>query len=240
MRTAQIAKIANVHPNTVRLYEEWGYISPVARLKNGYRQYTEIHVHQMLIARLAFKHEFIQNNLRKKATQLVLLSGAEKFNECLLAAHAYLQFLQSELDYAQLAVQTANELLQNELRSDEIFSHKQVAVRLQLTEETIRNWERNGLFTVSRNSQNRRQYSEADVQKLVVIRVLRSAHFSVASIAHLFQQIEQGTSLTDIHSLLNNSQFQQEFYHVTDELEHNLKKAIIDVQSIIAILKRLQ
>ena len=44
MKTSEIAAIAKVHPNTVRLYEEWGYISPVQRQHNGYRHYTAIHV----------------------------------------------------------------------------------------------------------------------------------------------------------------------------------------------------
>ena len=75
MLTNEIAKKANVHPNTVRLYEKWGYISPVFRKQNGYRVYTETHLKQMYIARLAFSQEFIQNNLRKMATNIVRLSG---------------------------------------------------------------------------------------------------------------------------------------------------------------------
>ncbi|KYG30035.1 MerR family DNA-binding transcriptional regulator [Alkalihalobacillus trypoxylicola] len=66
MRTSEIAELSQVHPNTVRLYEEWQYISPVPRKPNGYRVYSALHLKQMKIARLAFKQEFIQNNLRKK------------------------------------------------------------------------------------------------------------------------------------------------------------------------------
>lgn len=33
MQTSEIAKKAQVHPNTVRLYEEWQYISAVPRKK---------------------------------------------------------------------------------------------------------------------------------------------------------------------------------------------------------------
>ena len=31
--------ITGIHPNTVRLYEEWGMISKPERQKNGYRFY---------------------------------------------------------------------------------------------------------------------------------------------------------------------------------------------------------
>ena len=37
IRTHQIATFTDVHPNTVRLYEEWHCISPVPRCVNGYR-----------------------------------------------------------------------------------------------------------------------------------------------------------------------------------------------------------
>ena len=36
-----------IHPNTVMLYEKWGYIASVQRKKNGYRVYTETHLEQM-------------------------------------------------------------------------------------------------------------------------------------------------------------------------------------------------
>ena len=38
MKTSEIARMVGVHPNTVRLYEARGYIAPVPRAGNGYRQ----------------------------------------------------------------------------------------------------------------------------------------------------------------------------------------------------------
>lgn len=240
MRTSEIAKIAQIHPNTVRLYEEWKFISPVPRKENGYRVYSNIHLQQLYIARLAFKQEFIQNNLRKMATEIVLLSGQEAFKNSLLAAQAYLSFLHSEYDFMKKAIRTVDEMLHEKTTNSQTFTHKEVAKQLQLTEETIRNWERNGLFVVSRNAQNRRQYTASDMQKLFIIRTLRSAHFSIASILHLFEEIESVTHVTDIQSLLSSAKFKDEFYHVTDELEVNLKKAMNNVKLIIAILEKLK
>ena len=31
LRTSEVAQAAGVHPNTVRLYEEWGFLPPVPR-----------------------------------------------------------------------------------------------------------------------------------------------------------------------------------------------------------------
>lgn len=174
------------------------------------------------------------------ATKIVRLSGQEHFNESLMAAKTYFSFLNSEYTYTIKAIQTVNEILLEETATTQTFTHKEAATRLQLTEETIRNWERNGLFTVTRNAQNRRQYTAEDMQKLLIIRTLRSAHFSITSIRHLFEEIESVNHVTDIHALLNSAKFKKEFYHVTDELTLNLKKAMEDVKSIIAILETLQ
>lgn len=240
MRTSEIAELAQVHPNTVRLYEEWQFISPVPRKANGYRDYSELHLKQMKIARLAFRQEFIQSNLRKKAAKIVQLSGGQQFKESLQAAESYLAYLQTEYDYALKAIETVDQLLKNKPVTCKTYSHQSVAAMLQLTEETIRNWERNGLFSVERNTQNRRIYTERDVQKLLIIRTLRSAHFSIASIAHLFHEMEDPKETTDIMQILMSPKFTTEFFHVTDDLINQLKIAMKDVESIIAILKELQ
>ena len=39
--TGQIARLAGLHPNTVRKYEEWELIQKPRRKENGYRIYTE-------------------------------------------------------------------------------------------------------------------------------------------------------------------------------------------------------
>ena len=240
MRTIDIAKSVGVHVNTVRLYEQWHYISPVPRSENGYRQYSQLHLMQMKIARLAFRQEFIQNNLRKSATKIVQLRGQQKFPESFQAAKAHFKYLQSEYNFAQEAVIMANNLLnKNSIQHEEheVFTHQQVAQLLHLSEETIRNWERNGLYSVKRDAQNRRHYTASDIQKLRIIRVLRSAHFSISSILHLFEEIDGSMHHKDLQDILNSPKFKEEFYHVTDQLQHNLKKAMKDVKSIIAILK---
>ncbi|MBQ0140776.1 MAG: MerR family transcriptional regulator [Kurthia sp.] len=240
MYTATIAKLTNVHPNTVRLYETWGYISPVPRQPNGYRVYAPIHLKQMQIARLVFKQEFIQNNLRKFATKIVKYSGQEKFEQALFAAKQYVTFLQGELTFTVQAIETAQIILQEPPNCSECYTHKEVASKLQLSEETIRNWERNALFEVKRTTQNRRVYTQIDFQKLLIIRTLRSAHFSITSIRQLFDNLQATEHKKDIHSLLSIPRFQQDFYHVTDELEKNLKLAISHVNQTIAILVTLK
>lgn len=242
MRTSEIAERVKVHPNTVRLYEKWKFISPVPRNSNGYREYSDLHLNQMEIARLAFRQEFIQNNLRQRAKYLVRLSGAERFQDCLREAGSYLTYLQSEYDYALKAVETVKQLLSHTPTAETsvTYSHKEAAAMVQLTEETLRNWERNGLFSVARDSQNRRRYTERDIQKLLVIRTLRSAHFSIASIARLFYEMERTGEQPDLLELLQSPAFVTDFFHVTDDLLNQLQIAMQDVETIISLLQELQ
>ncbi len=111
MNTKMIADYVNVHVNTVRLYEQWGYISLVPRAANGYRQYTAVHQQQMMIARLAFRQELIQNNLRKRATKIVQLSGREQFQEALNEATSYFNHLKAEHQFALEAIHEVEQLL---------------------------------------------------------------------------------------------------------------------------------
>lgn len=72
-RTAEVAKIIGIHPNTVRMYEEWGLIPLAERKPNGYRIFTDFHVEQLKLARIAFQIEVLQNGLRKKVVETVKL-----------------------------------------------------------------------------------------------------------------------------------------------------------------------
>ena len=80
-RTSEIAKIIGIHPNTVRLYEELELIPKPDRMPNGYRVFTDLHIEQFRLARLAFQVEVLQNGLRKKIVQyrrIALLSEQMK------------------------------------------------------------------------------------------------------------------------------------------------------------------
>lgn len=62
--TTEVAKIIGIHPNTVRMYEEWGLIPLAERKSNGYRIFTDFHIEQLRLARIAFQIEVLQNGLK--------------------------------------------------------------------------------------------------------------------------------------------------------------------------------
>ena len=83
-RTSEIAKIIGIHPNTVRLYEELELIPKPDRMPNGYRVFTDLHIEQFRLARLAFQVEVLQNGLRKKIVQMIKVSAAGDYDKALI------------------------------------------------------------------------------------------------------------------------------------------------------------
>ena len=89
-RTAEVAAVIGVHPNTVRLYEEWGLIPAAKRQANGYRVFTAFHIQQFRLARTAFQIEVLQGGLRKKIVEVVKLSAQGHFDGAILLTQEYI------------------------------------------------------------------------------------------------------------------------------------------------------
>ena len=110
-RTAQVAQMIGIHPNTVRLYEELGLISRPERRANGYRVFTDLHIAQFFLARTALRVEVLQNGLRANAVEIVKASAAGEFDRALLLTGRYEETLKSERENAEEALRIAGEIL---------------------------------------------------------------------------------------------------------------------------------
>jgi DNA-binding transcriptional MerR regulator len=69
--TSEIARIMGIHPNTVMLYEKWGYIATVKRKETGYRVYTETYLEQMKLVRMALRSELIKCYMRFEVKNII-------------------------------------------------------------------------------------------------------------------------------------------------------------------------
>jgi hypothetical protein len=75
--TSDIARTANVHPNTVRLYEQLGFLPPVERDPfNGYRRFTRVHLDQMLLARKVMRFNILNGSVRATAYDIIAQGAA--------------------------------------------------------------------------------------------------------------------------------------------------------------------
>lgn len=58
-----------------------------------------------------------------------------------------------------------------------MLKRKEVSRHLDISVDTLRNWELNGLITVKRKDNGYRVYSGEDVRRLKIIRSLRLANY---------------------------------------------------------------
>src|SRR5688500_8200968 len=112
MRTLELAQLFRVHPNTVRLYEEWGYLPPIPRDPSGQRAFTEKHVEQMRLARHTL-HNAPRSGLQFKESykELVWLACAGHVQLAITQIHKHLAMVQLACERAQ----NAHEFLQGGL-----------------------------------------------------------------------------------------------------------------------------
>lgn len=235
-KTKEIAALVGLHPNTVRIYEEWGFISPVPRQANGYRIYSDIHLFQLKVARTLFRCEIVQGDIRKRARAIVYACGKEDFTKAEELTKDYLTNLEREYVHALSATKVVEKWLREDPTvSKRTYSRKDVALLLDTTAEAVRNWERNGLITVPRLDNGNRAYGEKELEQLRVIRSLRSAHYSINAILRLLKQIHQPSP--DISAILNTPTDEEYIVSVTDQLGKSLLDAIADAKDTLILFQ---
>jgi DNA-binding transcriptional MerR regulator len=186
-----------VHPNTVRLYERIGFISIAPRAANGYRVFGEQHLHQIRICQCIFDHRWLGRELRRASLKVIGASEAWDLPLAHRYAREYLALIETELAIAR---QTADVLEKwakgaKHAASSRTHSRREMAELIGVTEESLRNWERNGLLRVPRVGPNRtRIYGEAERERLRVIYMLRQSGYSMAAIHHSLCRYDEGDS----------------------------------------------
>ena len=119
--TTEVAKIIGIHPNTVRMYEEWGLIPLADRKSNGYRIFTDFHIEQLRLARIAFQIEVLQNGLRKKVAEIIKLSANRDFDKALMFAEEYRSQIQREKRNAEESIGIAKQILSGQSAEGTLF-----------------------------------------------------------------------------------------------------------------------
>jgi len=239
-RTNEIARLTGVHPNTVRFYEEVGFITPPERLKNGYRVFTELHLKQMELARLAMRAEVLQNGLRKKATQVIRLCAALDFDRAIQSAREYETMLTRETENAKAAIVSVETMLNGKHRQDGVsLKRREATERLNVTLDTLRNWELNGLIKVKRRENGYRVYDASDLERLNIIRTLRCADYSLSAILRLINHLDQNEAVP-VEKILNTPSEQEGIVSVCDRLIislENTRKDAAEMHSLLEIIK---
>jgi DNA-binding transcriptional MerR regulator len=194
-RTTEIAKAVGVHPNTVRMYEQWGFLPPVERLPNGYRVYTLFHLEQMRLARLAMHGGWPGGRIRKSALELVRCSAAGDLRKAIRLAKNHILLVKAERAQAEATADYLEKWVHGKIPEHPIASLPILAAAraVDSTPDAIRGWERNGLLRVPRDPKNRyRAYGAREIGRLRVIRMLLRSGYSTMAILRVMKHLDSG------------------------------------------------
>lgn len=223
--TSEVAKKIGIHPNTVHLYEEWGYIKKPKRKPNNYRMFDDEHIKQLQFVRLALKSEVLQRGLREKAKHIIRLVGKQEYEQAQYATNEYIELIEEEQLAAEEAIMITESLMEksNKKLAHISFTRKEMANTLRVTIDTLRNWELNGLLVVKRKDNGYRIYNEEDVQRLKIIRTLRNANYSLSAILRMLNALDKNDSV-NVRDIIDTPCLDEDIISVCDQLITSLKK----------------
>lgn len=245
LRTSDLARLANVHPNTVRRYADSGLIPTVERTPKGYRCFTRHHLDCLRIAGLIYRSTYPGRGIRASAHQILVNANKGNWVAALQKSFAHLSFVQAEQIRAEAAVSAIAEWQAHPKINDPSTALLigKTAKLLDVTIDMLRNWEHNGLLSVTRRAPNGyRLYGAAELQKLRVIRALAKAGYSQMAILRMLTQLDRGTisTLSEMRHALDTPRAEDDVYLATDywlstlaEQEAVARRLIEMVQAIL-------
>lgn len=241
-KTIDVARMIGIHVNTVRLYEKCALISQPERLPNGYRVFTDLHIEQFRLARAALRVEVLQNGLRKQAVNIIKVSAAGEYEKAAALTRKYIRQVDQERENAEEAIQITRQMLtglNNRENTGIYFTRKEAADSLNVTIDTLRNWELNGLFTIKRRENGYRVYSEKDMQRLKIIRSLRCANYSLAAILRMLRAISDDPT-TNIRTVIDTPNEDDDIIKACDKLLTSLAEARQNALYVAAQIEKMQ
>lgn len=237
--THEVAARVQVHPNTVRLYEKLHFITEAKRSENGYRVFTDVQVQQIQLARLGLRAEVLQHGLRDQVLSILYLVSDGFIDEALRTATVYKLMLEEEMQSARKAIESVQSLLEHRRCPAALhLNRKEASKQLGLSIDILRNWELNGLITAKRRANGYRIYDEQDVQRLLIIRTLRLANYSLMAILRLLNHLDSDCSV-DLEVVLNTPSESEDIVSVCDRLMVSLARARDDAKAMILLLEKM-
>lgn len=239
-RTAEVAAIIGIHPNTVRFYEEWGLITKPEREENSYRIFTDLHIQQIQLARIAFQIEVLQNGLRKKIIDTVKATARCDFDCAIILIQEYMDQLQKERSNAEEAIEIVRDILSGDVQENDLFmKRKEVSEYLDITIDALRNWEMNGLLKIKRKQNGYRVYTRDDIRQIKIIRSLRCANYSLEAILRMLNQLSKNPDI-NIKTALNLPEQNEDIISACDKLLVSLAAAETNAYKIMAIIQDMK
>lgn len=245
-RTHEIAKIANVHSNTIRLYEKYGIISPVEREKNNYRIYTEKHLYQVKICRCIYDYGWIGKKFRIKTNEIIQASVNWKLEKIYILTNEYIKLIKEELKKAKKTMKILEKWSKDNknIISKSQYNRIETAKIIGATPETLRSWERSDLIKIPRKGTNKKRvYGEKEIERLRIIYMLRQSKFSVQAIYNSMKKFDLGEYDDVLPSLSKPNTFGLEdsnWINVGDRWLDNLEDNLHGAEQILELIKEMK
>jgi DNA-binding transcriptional MerR regulator len=240
-KTAQIADIIGVHPNTIRFYEEMKLLPVIPRTENGYRIFNDRHLEQLWLLRTAFRAEIISDRLRQEVYQIVKKAATGDINGAYRDTQLYLEHLREEKARAEEAIRITLDLIEDigKLEEPVIYNGRlEVAEILGITVDVLRDWERNGLIKVTRTPSGHTEYGNKEMNRLKIIRTLRNAHYSMMSILRMLNRLDQGDK--NVRKIIDTPGEEEDIVCAADRYITALNLAEKDAQVMLDMLAAIR
>ncbi|MCM1537123.1 MAG: MerR family transcriptional regulator [bacterium] len=220
-RIGSLSKLTGVKAGTIRFYEKCGFLEPAKRLPNGYRIFCRRHIYQIRVCRLVFGG-FVNRRLRKISRDVLQASKDWNPEAYRQAADNYLHAVEEDIRRTKTAVDFVMDKLQETGKERFAYTKKQAAGLSGVTSETIRNWERNGLFR-QRARYEKRLYSQQELNRMYVIRLLLDNGYSMMAVRNFFRAYDGGGSEPAILQLMEPGKNENLIYRADRYMETLLK-----------------
>ena len=239
LRTSEMARAIGVHPNTIRRYEEWGFLPRIPRTPGGYRMFTEEHLQQVQLVRVALCGSYPGG--RQLMVDVVQLAASGDLGGALEQAYVYLARVRVEWVRAVTAVELLDRWASGTAAdaTAKRLHIRDAAKLLGVTRDRLRNWERNGLIRVPRDERNRyRLYGAAEIGRLRIIRMLQRAGYSLMAILRMLLHLDRGQA-GNLSQLLDTPSPEEDVRSAADSWLSTLKESERLTKRIIEQLENM-
>jgi DNA-binding transcriptional MerR regulator len=240
LSTSDLARAVGVHPNTVRLYADWGLIPPVKRSPAGYRLFTQRHLDCLRLARTIYAAPYPGRGFRALGSEIIQCAVVGKWEAALEKAHEHLAAVKAELKQAGAAADLLEHWAQNMAANadDPPLAIGEVSKLLGVSLDVIRNSERNGLITVPRNSYNNyRLFGKREIERLRIIRVLTKAGYSHMAILRMFLELDAGRT-RGLKKVLDTPRQDEDIFTAADRWLTTLREQKKLAQRVIRLIEK--